>query len=209
MGACEFINPYLPPGDEGWDDYVASDTPNLDRRGFLKGIAAVGALSLCGGAVAEPSYWDEPRVLKLFRPATNEQVAISYWENGTWNLPGYVQICQLLRDNHQNKAVQMDRTVLDTLRGITWWLAQYGYNDHLYINSAYRTPETNARLVVSEGAAKNSLHMLGRAVDITVPGITPELLARMGLYFKAGVGLYDSKKFIHVDSGWPRFWRKR
>jgi uncharacterized protein YcbK (DUF882 family) len=62
--------------------------------------------------------------------------------------------------------------------------------------------------VRTEGAAKNSLHMLGRAVDIRVPGMTPELVARMGLYFKAGVGLYDSKNFIHVDSGWPRFWRK-
>lgn len=184
-------------------------TPNLSRRGFLRAGAAASLMAaLPDLACAAPDYWDEPRVLKLFRPETNERLEESYWETGDWNLAGYTKICQLLRDQHVNKAVQMDRTVLDTLRGITWWLAQYGYTGPLHINSGYRTPETNARLVRTEGAARNSLHMLGRAVDIRVPGITPELLARMGLYFKAGVGLYDKKNFIHVDSGWPRFWRK-
>lgn len=184
-------------------------TPTLTRRGFLKAAAATSLLAaLPEVAQASPDFWDEPRVLKLYRPETKEQLEVSYWEGNDWNLPGYVQICHLLRDRHVNKAVQMDRTMLDTLRGIMWWLAIYGYTGPLHINSGYRSPETNAKLVRTEGAAKNSLHMLGRAVDIRVPGMTPELVARMGLYFKAGVGLYDSKNFIHVDSGWPRFWRK-
>jgi len=186
-----------------------SVTPNLSRRGFLLGSAAAGLLAAVPEwAQANADYWEEPRVLKLYRPSTKELVEVSYWEKNDWNLAGYAQICQILRDQHVNKAVQMDRTVLDTLRGIMWWLTQYGYHGPLHVNSGYRSPETNARLVKTEGAARNSLHVLGRAVDIRVPGMTPELLARMGLYFKAGVGLYDSKNFIHVDSGWPRFWRR-
>lgn len=186
-----------------------SDTPNLSRRGFITAAACAGTLLALPGPIhAASGYWEEPRVLKLYRSETKETVEATYWENNGWNLEGYVKICKLMRDIHQNQSVQMDRNLLDTLRGITWWLAEYGYTGPIHINSGYRTHATNNKLVKTEGAARNSLHTMGRATDIRVPGITPELLARMGLYFKVGVGLYSAKNFIHVDSGWPRFWRK-
>lgn len=71
-------------------------------------------------------------------------------------------------------------------------------------NSAYRTPEYNARL---EGSSSKSQHMEGRAVDIPrLPGFTVKEMAKIAeeVGFD-GIGLYDWG--IHVDvrgfkAGW-------
>ena len=68
------------------------------------------------------------------------------------------------------------------------------------INSAYRSEEYNASI----GGAKNSQHIMGRAADIVVKGMTPlavhttiELLIEKGDMLQGGLGLYDS--FVHYD----------
>ena len=68
------------------------------------------------------------------------------------------------------------------------------------INSAYRSEEYNKSI----GGAKNSQHIMGRAADIVVKGMTPlavhttiELLIEKGDMLQGGLGLYDS--FVHYD----------
>lgn len=65
------------------------------------------------------------------------------------------------------------------------------------INSAYRTPEHNKAI----GGSPKSQHMLGKAADISVSGISAESLAimceTMGF---GGIGIYKSKGFVHVDT---------
>ena len=68
------------------------------------------------------------------------------------------------------------------------------------INSGYRSEEYNASI----GGAKNSQHIMGRAADIVVKGMTPlavhttiELLIEKGDMLQGGLGLYDS--FVHYD----------
>ena len=68
------------------------------------------------------------------------------------------------------------------------------------INSAYRSEEYNASI----GGVKNSQHIMGRAADIVVKGMTPlavhttiELLIEKGDMLQGGLGLYDS--FVHYD----------
>ena len=68
------------------------------------------------------------------------------------------------------------------------------------VNSAYRSPRHNASI----GGVKNSQHVLGKASDIVVSGLTTtevyniiEELIDKGDMLQGGLGLYNS--FVHYD----------
>ena len=68
------------------------------------------------------------------------------------------------------------------------------------INSGYRSPEWNAKI----GGAENSQHLLGKAADIVIDGVSPdevadaiEFLIDGGMMKQGGLGRY--KDFTHYD----------
>ena len=70
----------------------------------------------------------------------------------------------------------------------------------IVVNSAYRSPEHN----VAIGGVKNSQHVLGKASDIVVNGLSTievynaiEELINKGDMLQGGLGLYNS--FVHYD----------
>ena len=70
----------------------------------------------------------------------------------------------------------------------------------IVVNSAYRSPEHNAAI----GGVKNSQHVLGKASDIVVNGLSTievynaiEELINKGDMLQGGLGLYNS--FVHYD----------
>ncbi len=70
----------------------------------------------------------------------------------------------------------------------------------LHINSAYRSPEHNAKI----GGVKNSQHVKGKAADLTSKNFTPKQLSKViitlineGRIKEGGVGLYNG--FVHYD----------
>ncbi len=71
----------------------------------------------------------------------------------------------------------------------------------IHIMSGYRTPEYNKRV----GGAKKSQHVLAKAADIQVNGVSPikvrALLMQLiadGHIKKGGIGIY--KTFVHYDT---------
>lgn len=73
----------------------------------------------------------------------------------------------------------------------------------LLLTCGFRTPETN-RIV---GGEPNSLHLVGKAADITVPGVPVDRLHRTLLDLRVGgVGFYPARRFCHVDVGPVRTW---
>lgn len=69
------------------------------------------------------------------------------------------------------------------------------FDKPITINSAYRTPSHNAQV----GGSAKSQHVLGKAADIVVQGITPLAVAQFAEFTTAGgIGLY--KSFTHVDT---------
>lgn len=69
------------------------------------------------------------------------------------------------------------------------------------INSAYRTPEHNAKVK----GAKASYHLQGRAFDIVVKGHTPREVARYAQTL--GIpGIIQYNGFVHVDSRTSKYW---
>lgn len=180
------------------------------RRRFLMGAAA--GLAAAAVPFAWPSkamaagFWDGDRKLSLYRPRTGERITnVVYWSNGQVNVPGYAQVCRLMRDVKANQTVQISPRLLDLLCAIQSWVAQYGYGKHLQINSGYRNPRTNAG---TEGAARNSMHMYACAADIVMPGLPTAYVGKLAQRYAAGgVGFYPSSGFIHVDTGRVRTWR--
>lgn len=87
----------------------------------------------------------------------------------------------------------IDLTALCRLQGLrNHWGAP------IRINSAYRSPEYNAKI----GGAEESYHLLGRAFDIPIVDKTFIELAR---YYKFnGIGIYPT--FTHIDTGPERTW---
>lgn len=145
------------------------------------------------------------RTLWLVRGA--DEIRSTYWtpEHG-YDGDAYKEICWLLRDVQANKSFAMSPRLLDVLCGLQNWLAQSGTRGPIHVNSGYRTFATNTR---TEGAALNSRHLIGRAADIRVPGVTLSRLAGMAsLFGQGGVGMYINKGFVHVDTGEERIWIK-
>lgn len=155
------------------------------------------------GKNIEP-FWLQPRRLHLSRPSSNEYFNEVYWENGKLNLDGYTKLCWLLRDVTYKEAVWIDPRVLDILLAIQAWVSAYGYNKPIQINSGYRTVKHNSKL---EGAAKNSEHIKGKAIDFVVPDLPTKYISALAAHYRGGgVGFYPNKKFTHIDSGKIRTW---
>jgi uncharacterized protein YcbK (DUF882 family) len=146
-----------------------------------------------------------PRSLWLVRG--NAAIRSTYWTpEAGYDGDAYREICWLLRDVQANKSFAMSLHLLDVLCGLQNWLAHSGVRQAIHVNSGYRSFATNWR---TEGAALNSRHVLGKAADIVVPGVTLSRLAGMAsLFGRGGVGMYLNKGFVHVDTGEERIWIK-
>ena len=75
-------------------------------------------------------------------------------------------------------------------------------NKPITINSGYRSPNYNASAKVK--GAKNSQHLLAKAADLRVEGMTPKELAKVieslikdGKMQQGGIGIYST--FVHYD----------
>lgn len=181
------------------------DYPIPKRRILLRAAAYLPALALLPRSALAEDFWNLPRELWLIRKSTGEQVRTVYWADGQLIPDGYIQICHILRDVQVAQTVQMDLVLLDILRGIYGWFDQYGATRPIILNSGYRSVHTNA---MTEGAARNSMHTLGKAADLWMQGVPTEYMGRLGASLNGGgVGFYANKGFVHVDSGRLRVWR--
>lgn len=111
-----------------------------------------------------------------------------------------------LRDWRRNRVIAIDPTVTDSLARVVRAAGRHGWNGTVQINSGYRTRETNAALRRKGlGAARNSLHLTGQAIDFTLPGLPPASVGALARRLvPGGVGTYAT--FVHIDSGKRRSW---
>ena len=108
----------------------------------------------------------------------------------------------------------MDPHLLDLI----WQVyRQSGSHDYIQVVCGYRSPPTNAMLRRrSNGVAKNSMHMQGKAMDFYIPDVPLAKLRAIGLRMQiGGVGFYPTSgsPFVHMDTGsvrhWPRMTRQQ
>lgn len=174
----------------------------MNRRLFLAGFAAGGAGALVPFRL---SAGEAPRALNFYHTHTGETLAVEYFARGQLIPQALERIDYLLRDHRTGEMVEMDRGLLDILHGLQQTTGGQG---RFEIISGYRSWKTNAMLASkSNGVAKKSLHMQGRALDVRLRGTdTNQLRAAARDLQLGGVGYYPTSDFIHVDTGRVRFW---
>lgn len=124
--------------------------------------------------------------------------------DGSVDRDGYGLACFLLRDVQASQVVAMDPRLLDVLCGIQRWMEFNGRSSVIDLLSGFRSRATNQN---TEGAAKNSMHLYGKAADIHIDGASSGLVGAMVKVFNAGgTGIYLNRGFVHVDTGAARTW---
>ena len=186
---------------------------SIGRRSFLGLGAAAAATALVPGralaaglpSAAKPA---PERVLSFFNTHTGERLKTAYCCNGVYQPEALKAINHILRDFRMNEIKPIDPTLLDMLHELGGTLE---VDQPFHIISGYRSPNTNtmlrARGGATTGVATKSLHMVGKAIDIRVPGVKLDHLRGAARSLKlGGVGYYPSSNFVHVDTGRVRYW---
>lgn len=166
-------------------------------------IAAALAPSFTENAAAN----GETRTIYLYHTHTREQIAATYLVNGRYDQAVLKQLNWFLRDWRRDEPTEMDPRLFD----VVWeTYRQAGADEPINVVSAYRSPETNAMLRRrSRAVAKYSQHMLGKAMDTTMPGMSMSRIREIGMRMqRGGVGYYPTAgtPFVHLDVGSVRSW---
>ena len=180
----------------------------MTRRVLLGGLVSLSAMA------AAPALASAPAVLRgagqfskisLVNDRTGEWLNTVYWADGEYIPDALEAVNHILRDWREEKACQMDPRVIDILAATHRLLE---CSESYTVVSGYRTPATNALLRRrSGGVAKNSYHIKGMAVDVTLKSRTVAQISRAGLQLHAGgVGRYTRSEFVHLDCGPVRDW---
>lgn len=182
-----------------------TDRDRARRRFVQLGVAGMAAMIVPGRGIAAAA---ETRVLALRSLHTGEFVRATYWAAGRYLGEGLSQINRLLRDHRTNDVHPIDPrllSLLDDLHG------RLGTHEPFEVISGYRSPATNATLVsTTNGVSPTSLHVVGMAIDIRVPGRPLHAVRDTAMELRAGgVGYYPESDFVHVDVGRVRSWSHR
>jgi uncharacterized protein YcbK (DUF882 family) len=186
----------------------------LHRRAFLGvGAAAAAAAFVPSRLEAAPApaiaiAKAPERVLSFFNTHTGERLKTAYCCGGAYQPAALQQVNHILRDFRANETKPIDPKLLDLLYELSGTLET---DQPFHIISGYRSPNTNALLRerggAATGVATHSLHMVGQAIDIRVPGVQLETLRGAARALKiGGVGFYPDLNFVHVDVGRVRYW---
>lgn len=185
---------------------------DFDRRGLLAAAAGFSWTALAAApafAQAKPRPAPAaklPRRLEVYNANTKEWFRGEYFDGEAVIAKAAEELNWFLRDHHENKETRMDPAVYEIIWRFQEGVRRAGMGRNVFVTSAFRTEKTNEKLR-SEGAARNSLHMSGRAVDMIVPGhgsLNYETLAER--VWRGGVGLYHCSGFVHFDTGSLRGW---
>ncbi|WP_426323793.1 YcbK family protein [Pseudoduganella sp. R-43] len=158
-------------------------------------------------------FWIKPRTISVIRPQSGEKARLTYWKDGEIIDSAYQELCHLLRDVNGKETAAIDPKLFETLWGAQAFVQRFGIESPLEILSGYRTPASNKKLI-EQGipAARQSLHMSGKAADIRIPNLNAEVLGSLVQSFRqGGVGFYYRQGprggWIHADTGLQRSWK--
>ncbi len=177
-------------------------------------IAALVAAVIADGARPTPSAiaQGETRQLTFIHNHTKESVTVAFRRWGSYDSSALEQLNWLMRDWRRDQKIRMNPKLFDLV-----WEAhrEAGSSSPIYINSAYRSPDTNAMLRRrSRAVSKHSQHMNGNALDFYLGDVSMSRVREVAMRMqRGGVGYYPNANtgFVHLDVGsvrsWPRMSR--
>lgn len=176
------------------------------RRSFLvhstqalAGLAALSIPDICFAKVTRK------RTLSLYHARAQKELTLTYAAGKKYNPKALTKINSFLRDYQTGQIHRIDPKLLDIL----WALQQeMGCKGPYKVVSAYRSPQTNRNLRRTQtGVAGHSLHMQGKAIDISLPGTSISQIRQCAMSMQTGgVGYYPQSNFVHLDTGIYRTW---
>jgi uncharacterized protein YcbK (DUF882 family) len=211
----------------------------ISRRGVIStGVAALAVAGLCFFGVARLSHaagrvptasrsrlraeergtaaGSSVYELHLHHLHTGESLDVVYRVGDTYIPSAIASLNHFLRDHRTQDEAHYDPREFDVLHDVL--LKLHRPAAEIDVVCGYRTPWSNGFLrtrggtvAPSEtGVAEHSQHMLSKAIDIKVPGVSTARLRDAALSLHAGgVGYYPVSQFVHVDVGPVRQWSFR
>lgn len=182
--------------------YHIEPVDNLIMTRFLKQFllfAGLLVLSHSQGAAGNQ------RSLNFYHTHTGQTLRVTYFSGGQYVPKAMAELRVFLADWRNQEQGDIDPELMDIL----WQIQQITANEDLYeVISAYRSEETNAMLHKrSKGVARNSQHVLGKAIDVRLRGLDLKQLHHTARELSlGGVGYYPGSDFVHVDTGRVRYW---
>lgn len=165
-------------------------------------LATAGAVLLL---TTEPALSIDERRLSFYHTHTGKSLEVVYARGGEYIEPALDSIERFLADFRTGDSRTIDPKLLDFIHDLRESLE----SDATYeVISAYRSPATNDMLRgKSSGVAENSQHLLGKAIDVRLQGVSTARLRDAAIALeRGGVGYYEVSDFVHVDTGHVRAW---
>jgi uncharacterized protein YcbK (DUF882 family) len=140
------------------------------------------------GASTRPAALDEHGrpMLVLTTINRNETLAVATFDDeGGFSAADLERLAYLLRSAEGAQNPMDPRTL-----GLVYRIQRHFDVPEIRVVSGYRLPKP----------ASHSNHGLGRAIDLIVPGVTDEDVAKYARQFGfVGVGIYPTSQFVHLD----------
>jgi len=139
--------------------------------------------------------------LTLTRYDNGEKITVRYRrKDGTYDPEAFMRLDYHMRCALTGRQTHMAVKLVELLDAVEDKFGKRG----LVLLSGYRTPKNNGK---TSGAARHSLHMLGWAADIRIPGYSSTKIRTFARRLWAGgIGYYPYKGFVHLDVGKARYW---
>ncbi len=185
--------------------------PDTRKRIALRHAVAVGVMlsATCLGfeGLGNAEANGETRALTIQHMHTHETATITFKSGGQFSRDGLDKLNWMLRDWRRDEPIAMDPRLFD----VVWEATRAtGASGPIHVVSGYRSPTTNAMLRQrSNLVAKNSQHMLGKAMDFYLTDVTMDKVRDVGMRMqRGGVGYYPTSytPFVHLDVGSVRHW---
>ena len=144
--------------------------------------------------------------LNLINANTKDEVTFQFGKNHRLRSQEVFKLNHFLKDWRTNEIKNFDAIVLNDFLKICSLCSGRSGALKVSVHSGFRSKETNEYLRrKSHKVARNSMHILGKAIDFSVPGMSAQHLTEIvKANTKGGVGSYPT--FVHLDSGPQRSW---
>ena len=144
--------------------------------------------------------------LKLKNTNTRQEILFQFPTNYKLTNREVSGLNSFLKDWRTDEVKDIDTVVLNDFLKVCSLCVKENKVLNVNVHSGFRSKETNEYLRRnSYNVAKNSMHILGKAIDFSIPGIESRNLAKIvRANTRGGVGSYQN--FVHLDSGPKRNW---
>jgi uncharacterized protein YcbK (DUF882 family) len=169
----------------------------------VAGLILLGANNSLQNAIAE----GDTRTLSFHHAHTGEDITVTFKRDGRYDEAALKKLDWFMRDWRKEKETHMDPHLFDLLWEV---YREVDGKEPIDIICGYRSPGTNAMLRRrSNGVARFSQHINGKAIDFFIPGVSLAKIRAVGLRLqRGGVGFYPTSgsPFVHMDTASIRHW---